>query len=116
MPFELIDADPTTGDVVINSTIRLSGAFTAGLWKALGIDPLDISVNLDEVLEGVLHSVLGQGLVNLAISAIVQNNPNLAPKTQEEVVRLAENIGFSADALDRKSTRLNSSHITISYA
>src|SRR5439155_8932102 len=41
------------------------------------------------------------------------NLPNLLPGTYQLTVTL---IGFHLDVSDRKSTRLNSSHVAISYA
>src|SRR5690625_7129154 len=63
--------------------------------------------------EGVLVVLLGLGVAMLA-AAVVAVIPHVGrPGHETGALRLG---GLTAAALDRKSTRLNSSHVAISYA
>src|SRR5699024_12694552 len=63
----------------------------------------------------VMASILS--MVEFAKDAIAFGNPCFSELPADRVqVRMAEKIGIAIAAGDRKSTRLNSSHVSISYA
>src|SRR5437773_12362218 len=63
-----------------------------------------------EVLDGILTAIFSGG------HALLVGVPGLAKTLMVQTVAESLDLAFNRIQLDRKSTRLNSSHITISYA
>src|SRR5207249_9179339 len=91
------------------------------LHDALPIYKVRTPAPLEALVKGLLHNVALFENLEEALNAIVKN-PELAAATlrgeyiSHEGILFGGNGRVRTDSLDRKSTRLNSSHVSISYA
>src|SRR5690606_40616604 len=80
--------------------------------QAIAGDPEGIALGEQHVPEG-RHALI---LVEIGTIALHQDLPLLEAHLADQSLRAGGHILVELPALDRKSTRLNSSHVKISYA
>src|SRR5437868_8782290 len=93
--------------------LRISFRTADGLARA--VDGVDLDVNAGETVGLVGESGCGKSVTSLAVLRLVEPDGMVGA---ESAIRLEgrDLLALPGRELDRKSTRLNSSHVSISYA
>src|SRR5688500_19089216 len=80
----------------------------SGVWK-------DLTDNVNSMASNLTNQVRNIAAVTTAV-ARGDLSQKITVKVKGELLQLKQTINTMVDQLDRKSTRLNSSHLVISYA
>src|SRR5439155_10031826 len=104
--------------------LKECGGIGSHVGREIGADPADLSAGADQAAIGVPHQLLhcrrAVGLLDSALEclATVVNGRVVGPSAGEvqRILLAIFHLACSPDVADRKSTRLNSSHVAISYA